>query len=161
MIALLIIIMQKLGFEQELANKLYGFAEGIMGAGSLIGAASAGIFAKKLKAERGYVTILISALTLLPIGIVLTISGNSNKFYDYNCPDRTHATKHINTALHVNGFDYTRGIVDAHNRSTIYNVKAIKYIRVNCDENCEKGKYHSLKLISWHKFYFFSINSGE
>lgn len=81
MIALPIIIMQKLGFEQELANKLYGFAEGIMGAGSLIGGASAGIFAKKLKAERGYITILISALTLLPTGIVLTISGNSMLSY--------------------------------------------------------------------------------
>lgn len=57
MITLPIIIMQKLEFEQELANKLYGFAEGIMGAGSLIGATSAGIFAKKLKAERGYVKL--------------------------------------------------------------------------------------------------------
>ena len=70
MIGLPIIVTQLLGFDQEMANRLYGYAQGALAMGSLCGGMGAGLLAKRLKPQKGYLLLLYDGLTLLPIGIL-------------------------------------------------------------------------------------------
>lgn len=70
-IGLPVIVTQMLGFDSEMANRLYGYAEGAMAMGSLCGGMGAGLFAKKLKTKNGYLLLLYDALTLVPIGLAI------------------------------------------------------------------------------------------
>ena len=70
-IGLPVIVTQMLGFNDEMANRLYGFAQGAMAMGSLCGGMGAGLFAKKLKTKNGYLLLLYDALTLVPFGIAI------------------------------------------------------------------------------------------
>ena len=69
-----VIVTQLLDFDSETANRLYGYAEGIMAAGSLCGGMGAGVLAGKMKAEKGYLLLFYDALTLIPIGLALMLS---------------------------------------------------------------------------------------
>lgn len=69
-----VIVTQLLAFDSETANRLYGYAEGIMAAGSLCGGMGAGVLAGKMKAEKGYLLLFYDALTLIPIGLALMLS---------------------------------------------------------------------------------------
>lgn len=66
-----VIITQMLDFDSDTANRLYGYAEGIMAMGALCGGMGAGILAGKLKTRKGYLLLLLDALTLVPIGLAL------------------------------------------------------------------------------------------
>ncbi len=66
-----IIINEHLGFKQVVGNRLYGYAEGALAAGGLIGGILAGIIGRKLKIQQSYMIIFFATLTLLPIGLVL------------------------------------------------------------------------------------------
>lgn len=68
-IGLPIMVTQMLDFDSETANRLYGYAEGVMAMGSLCGGMGAGILAGKLKASNGYLLLFYDALTLVPIGV--------------------------------------------------------------------------------------------
>lgn len=70
-IGLPVLVTQILNFEPETANRLYGYAEGAIAAGSLVGGMSAGLLSQKLKAKNGYKTLLFCALTLMPIGLAV------------------------------------------------------------------------------------------
>lgn len=70
-IGLPIVVTQVLPFEAETANRLYGYAQGALAAGSLIGGMSAGILSKKLKAKSNRTILLLCTLTLIPIGLAL------------------------------------------------------------------------------------------
>ena len=72
-IGLPVIVTQMLGFESETANRLYGYAEGVMALGSLCGGMGAGMLAGKLKVKNGYLILLYDALTLIPIGLALML----------------------------------------------------------------------------------------
>lgn len=72
-IGLPIIVTQNLSFEPDIANRLYGYAEGCVAAGSIAGGIMAGVLSKKLKAKNSYLSILYCALTLVPIGIAIAI----------------------------------------------------------------------------------------
>lgn len=69
-----VIVTQLLDFDSETANRLYGYAEGIMAAGSLCGGMGAGVLAGKMKAEKGYLLLFYDALTLIPIGLAFMLS---------------------------------------------------------------------------------------
>lgn len=71
MIGLPIIVTQSLGFKPNLANTLYGYAEGAVGAGSFIGGILAGVLSKKLKPRHSPLLLLLCILSLIPIGLVL------------------------------------------------------------------------------------------
>lgn len=73
MIGLPVIVTQMLDFDAETANRLYGYAEGALALGSLAGGIGAGILAKKLKPQNGYLLLLYDALTLIPIGCALLL----------------------------------------------------------------------------------------
>lgn len=72
-IGLPVIVTQLLAFDSETANRLYGYAEGVMAVGSLCGGMSAGVLASRMKAENGYLLLLFDALTLIPIGCALML----------------------------------------------------------------------------------------
>ena len=72
-IGLPVIVTQLLAFDSETANRLYGYAEGVMAVGSLCGGMGAGMLAGKIKAENGYLLLFYDALTLIPIGLVLML----------------------------------------------------------------------------------------
>ena len=62
------------------ANKLYGFAEGALAAGGLVGGICAGIFAKKLNIQKSGNLIIICAASVFPMAVSLlfTSSGMIN-----------------------------------------------------------------------------------
>ena len=70
-IGLPVIVTQMLGFDNEIANRLYGYAQGAMAMGSLCGGMGAGVFAKRLKTKNGYLLLLYDALTLVPFGFAI------------------------------------------------------------------------------------------
>ena len=70
-IGLPIVVPQSLGFDVETSNKLYGYAQGAIGAGSLIGGLLAGVLATKIKAKHSPIMLLLCMLTLIPIGLSL------------------------------------------------------------------------------------------
>lgn len=70
-IGLPVIVTQLLTFDSETANRLYGYAEGVMAVGSLCGGMGAGVLAGKMKAEKGHLLLFYDALTLIPIGLAL------------------------------------------------------------------------------------------
>ena len=74
MIGLPIIITQKMGFQLETANRLYGYIEGAMGAGSLTGGIIGGVFAKKIKIKNCSLLLVICSLSILPIALVLSFN---------------------------------------------------------------------------------------
>lgn len=70
-IALPVIITQSLGFSVTVGNQLYGYAQGALAAGSLLGGLMAGILSKKVKPQRQYLLLIFTSLSLLPIATVL------------------------------------------------------------------------------------------
>ena len=70
-IGLPVIVTQMLAFDSETANRLYGYAEGVMAMGSLCGGLGAGLLAGKMKTRNGYLLLFYDALTLIPIGIAM------------------------------------------------------------------------------------------
>lgn len=74
MIGLPIIITQNLGLSLETANRLYGYVEGAMGPGSLMGGILAGVLAKNIKIRYANLLIIICSLTFLPIAVALSSS---------------------------------------------------------------------------------------
>ncbi|WP_434296182.1 MFS transporter [Clostridium sporogenes] len=73
LIAIPVIITQHLGFPTDVANRLYGYAEGIIAAGSVLGGILVGILSKKLKVESIPFFIIGGAISLLISGISLQI----------------------------------------------------------------------------------------
>lgn len=54
-----------------LSNQMYGFAEGAMGVGSILGGLLAGVVAKKVEFHRSHILLLASAVSLLPLGFAM------------------------------------------------------------------------------------------
>lgn len=76
-----IIITQVLGFQEQTGNTLYGYAEGALAAGGLIGGILAGTVGKRLNIKKSYKIILLCSLTLLPMGVVLMVGMNKMAAY--------------------------------------------------------------------------------
>lgn len=73
MIGLPIVVTKDLGFTVALANQLYGYAEGAMGAGSLVGGLLAGILANKVKLSHSPWLIFAAGATLLATVAALSL----------------------------------------------------------------------------------------
>lgn len=65
------LVTEVLEFPMAQANRLYGFAEGILAAGGLIGGICAGIFANRFSVQKAGRLITICALCVFPMGGVL------------------------------------------------------------------------------------------
>ncbi|TDP52996.1 MFS transporter [Aminicella lysinilytica] len=71
MIGLPVIVTQHLGFSASVANSMYGYIEGFMGAGSLAGGILAGVLAKKIGLNKQHIVLLLCGLMFLPMSIVM------------------------------------------------------------------------------------------
>lgn len=63
-----IIVNEHLGFSQTVGNRLYGYAQGALAGGGLLGGILAGIFGKRLNLRYADHLIFLCTLSLLPIG---------------------------------------------------------------------------------------------
>lgn len=64
-------VAEVLYLDGDLANRLYGFAEGALAAGGLVGGISAGVFAKKFSIQKAGNLIIASAAGVFPAGLAL------------------------------------------------------------------------------------------
>lgn len=80
-IALPVLLIQRLGFSEEVANRLYGYAEGIIAVGSILGGLFAGILGKRLKPKAIPYIIIGCALSILICGIALQFLNSSMTIY--------------------------------------------------------------------------------
>ncbi|GHV76558.1 MFS transporter [Spirochaetia bacterium] len=76
LIGLPVLITQHLGFTPDTANRLYGYAQGVIAAGAVLGGLAAGVLSKKLKSTASPFILIGCALSMLIGGIALqTLSG--------------------------------------------------------------------------------------
>lgn len=80
-IALPVIITQTLGFPVITGNQLYGYAQGALAAGSLLGGLLAGILSKIILPRHQYLLLILSSLSLLPIAAVLLFAPPAMVIY--------------------------------------------------------------------------------
>lgn len=79
-VALPYLVTEVLNLEAEQANRLYGFAEGALAAGGLVGGIGAGVFADKLAIQKSGNLIIACAVSVFPVGaaLILFSSGMVN-----------------------------------------------------------------------------------
>lgn len=72
-VALPYLVTEVLNLEAVQANRLYGFAEGALAAGGLVGGIGAGVFANKLTIQKSGNLVIACAACVFPIGIALIL----------------------------------------------------------------------------------------
>lgn len=80
-VGLPIVVTGHLGFDQATGNRLYGYAEGSLAAGGLLGGLLSGMIGHKLKVSHGARLIFWCTATLLPIGLALRLPIDSMTAY--------------------------------------------------------------------------------
>ena len=70
------LITEVLTLPAALANRLYGFAQGVMAAGGLTGGICAGIFAHRLDVRKSAGILTACALCVFPMGITLLLTDS-------------------------------------------------------------------------------------
>lgn len=80
-VGLPIVVTGHLGFSLSAGNRLYGYAEGVLAAGGLLGGLLSGVVGTKLRVSRGARLIFWCTATLLPIGLVLLLPVNGIAAY--------------------------------------------------------------------------------
>lgn len=81
LIGIPVLITHHLGFIQNVANRLYGYAQGIIAAGSVLGGLLAGVLSNKLKSKSIPFFIIGGALSMLLGGLALQTLRNSMAIY--------------------------------------------------------------------------------
>lgn len=76
-VGLPILIHNTLGLEEQLSNTLYGYAQGALALGGLMGGMLSGIMGKKCKIQKGGLLLLGCTLTILPITLALLFQMNA------------------------------------------------------------------------------------
>ena len=75
------LVTEVLPFSASLANRLYGYAQGALAAGGIVGGIGAGILAKKLQVSKVGNLLLIAALCLFPVGVSLLLTESAMAAY--------------------------------------------------------------------------------
>ena len=81
LIGLPVIITQRLDFAPDVANRLYGYAQGVVAAGAILGGFLAGILSNKLKSKSGQVLLIGCSLCIIMGGAALQLSSSSMASY--------------------------------------------------------------------------------
>ncbi|WP_312441535.1 MFS transporter [Lacrimispora sp.] len=76
-----VLITQHLGFASNTANRLYGFAQGIIAAGCILGGLLAGLLSKKVKSKSGPFLLMGCALSILLAGGALQFLRGPMEIY--------------------------------------------------------------------------------
>lgn len=80
-IGLPVIVTQVLGFAEQQGNQLYGYSQGALAAGSLLGGLLAGVLSQKLKVKSAYKLLFFSAAALIPMGVSLLLGAPAMTSY--------------------------------------------------------------------------------
>lgn len=80
-VAMPYLVTEVIDLDTAQANRLYGFAEGILAAGGLAGGICAGVFAKRLSVKTADMLIVISAVCLFPIAVSLALFSSGMLIY--------------------------------------------------------------------------------
>lgn len=80
-VGLPIVVTSHLGFDQATGNRLYGYAEGALAAGGLLGGLLSGVIGHKLKVSQGSTLLFFCTATLLPMGLALRLPIGSVPAY--------------------------------------------------------------------------------
>lgn len=72
-IGLPVIVLQLLDFSESQASRLYGFMQGILAVGGLLGGIGAGILGEKLKISKSWKLLAYCGILMLPMGVVLML----------------------------------------------------------------------------------------
>ncbi len=76
-----VLITQRLGFAPNTANRLYGFAQGTIAAGCILGGLLAGVFSKKLKSKTSPFLLMGCAISILLGGAALQVLKGPMEVY--------------------------------------------------------------------------------
>ena len=112
-IGLPIVINEHLGFSQTVGNRLYGFAEGALAAGGLIGGVLAGVIGQKLTIQKSYTIIGICTFTLFPIGLALLLPISTMTTYVIIVVSCT-AMMALSTVFSIEMITYAQQITPTH-----------------------------------------------
>jgi predicted MFS family arabinose efflux permease len=80
-IGLPVLITQRLGFEPDTANRLYGYSQGVLAAGAVLGGALAGVLSSRLKLKSSPLLLIGCALSVLLCGIALQAFTGAMEIY--------------------------------------------------------------------------------
>lgn len=80
-IGLPVIITQNLGFSEDFANQIYGYCQGALAAGGLVGGILTGTLLKNFNIKKCHYILFICALLVLPIGFALLFNLSSMVTY--------------------------------------------------------------------------------
>lgn len=61
----------------KMSSQLYGYAQGALMSGGIVGGIVVGVFGKKIKIHQSYLLLFGTALTILPIGIVFLLNASA------------------------------------------------------------------------------------
>lgn len=106
-VGLPIVVTGHLGFDQATGNRLYGYAEGALAAGGLLGGLLSGVVGHKLKVSRGARLIFWCTASLFPMGLALRLPIDSMTAY-----------------FLIAGFCVVMMVI-----STLFNVEMITYVQ--------------------------------
>lgn len=81
LIAVPVLITQSLGFESDTANRLYGYAQGIFAAGSVLGGLLAGVLSKRLNSKASPFILFGCGASVLLAGVALQILSGAMEIY--------------------------------------------------------------------------------
>jgi len=81
LIGLPVIITQRLGFAMDTANRLYGYAQGVVAAGAILGGFLAGAISGKLKSKTGSILLIGCSLCIIIGGAALQMPIASIAIY--------------------------------------------------------------------------------
>ena len=81
LIGLPVIITQRLGFAPDTANRLYGYAQGVVAAGAILGGFLAGVLSGKLKSKTGSILLTSCSLCVIIGGAALQMLKASTAIY--------------------------------------------------------------------------------
>ena len=81
LIGLPVIITQRLGFSPDTANRLYGYAQGVVAAGAILGGFLAGAISGKLKSKTGFILLIGCSLCVAVAGTALQMLSVSFVVY--------------------------------------------------------------------------------
>jgi len=81
LIGLPVIITQRLGFAPDVSNRLYGYAQGVIAAGAILGGLLAGAFSKKMNIKASPMLLMGCAFCIIVGGIALQVLPESAAAY--------------------------------------------------------------------------------
>lgn len=76
-----VLVTQHLGFTMGVANRLYGYSQGVIAAGAVLGGLLAGVLSKKMNAKTSPFLLIGCSLSIFIVGIALHVLSNSIAIY--------------------------------------------------------------------------------